>query len=234
MWRSPEKWPTWAWVALTVIGALLRVEFTIGGFSLAPMVALLAGSIAGSRRGAASQAWSLLLLLPLSVLTPLGGSFADWGYALGRVPAAWLAGRWAPRLGHGEQELARRLTLGVGAALVATGIATWEGPETSPQLRLYYLAVLGFAVVIAGWYAYRMVERPGRALGFWAAMVPAYLLGAGWMASLGGGAVDGVRLGLGDLLFHGILAHVPGDALAAVVVAYFTGAKELAPGPFSR
>jgi len=103
----------------------------------------------------------------------------------------------------------------------------WQEPWAGLQLRTYYNAVLTMAMVIAFFYAIRLVQYPLRVLGFMVALVPYYVIGLDWVLLLGwwNGAPSVGAETWGNLVFHGYVAHLPADVLTGVVVAFFSGAK---------
>lgn len=187
---------------------------------------LLAACMLPPERAVRSQAWALPALLLLSLPGPAGGP-ADWGYMLGRVGAAWTVGRL---LQTGAARAARAAVLApLAAILLASVVAAlvWSGEDPGLHLRMYYTAVLGLAGAIAFYYALRLVERPARVPVLLAGMWPYYLAGISW--SLAFGALRPTSGSLpaapGDILFHGLVTHLPGDLLTCVVVAVLTGTR---------
>ena len=239
-WLRAAGWPLWVWVLLAIIAATLRIELTVGAFSLAPGIALLSGSFLGPARGARSQALALLVVAPASLLLPGIGGPEDWAYGLGHVAAAAAAGVLAPA---GREPTAHRRWVRWGlvaaAALALSTIATWNGPAAAPQLRFYYASALGMAVVITLYYAHRLLPHPGRVLGFLCGLLPYYAAGmaGALLLQLAGRLPAAVRVigwALPDLLFYGYLSHLPGDLLAVVLVAYLTSAERRPEGLLLR
>jgi hypothetical protein len=223
---TPREWPPWAWALLTLAATPLGYQLSLGRHSLGTGIALLAGSYLGARRGAYAQ---LLALGPALLLTGTGlaGSPVEWGYLVGQVGAAALAGWLAPadqRLQH-PRLVWRTAVLMIAAAIPAA--LAWQEPWAGLQLRTYYNAVLVMALVIAIYYAMRLVKHPLRVLGFMVALLPFYAAGLDWILILGwwqGAPVAGAET-WGNLAFHGYVAHLPADVLTGVVVAFFSGPK---------
>lgn len=218
---QPTTWPTWSWVALTVAAGLIRFDYTIAGYSLATGVALAAGSLLGPRDGARTQALGGLFLVPLAFAGLAGGTL-DVGYAIGRIGTAWLAGRLAPAGQDPALPRGARLTLGTMAIVAGVVLWNWSDPTSGMNLKFYYAAVVALALLIAFYYTLRLVRRRQRVLSLLAALGATYASGLALVAALV--ALGAVRLPVdpGSLLFHGFVAHLPGDALTAVVVAAFT------------
>lgn len=223
---SPRQWPPWVWALLTLTVTAVGYELTIGRYSFGTGVALLAGSYLGPRRGAYAQ---VLAAGPALLLTGLGlvGSPVEWGYLVGQIAAAALAGWLAPadKTLHRPRLVWRTAVLMIAAAIPAA--MAWQEPWAGLQLRAYYNAVLTMAMVIACLYAMRLVQHPLRVLGFMVALVPYYLVGLNWVLVLSwwnGQPVTGAET-WGNLIFHGYVAHLPADVLTGVVVAFFSGPK---------
>ncbi len=223
---SPQQWPPWAWALLTLAATTVGYDLALGRYSFGTGVALLAGSYLGARRGAYTQ---VLAAGPALVLTGLGlvGSPLDWGYLLGQIGAAAMAGWLAPA----NERLRRvRFVWRTAVLMIAAAIPAamaWQEPWTGLQLRTYYNAVLTMAMVIAFFYAIRLVQHPLRVLGFSVALVPYYVAGLDWVLLWAWWTGEPVAAAAtwGNLIFHGYVAHLPADVLTAVVVAFFSGAK---------
>ena len=226
MMVSPRHWPPWAWALLTLAATVLGYELTLGRYSLGTGIALLAGSYLGPRRGAYVQ---VLAAGPALLITGLGlvGSSVEWGYLLGQIAAAALAGWLAPAdkpLQHGAW-VWRTAVLMIAVAVPAA--MAWQEPWAGLRLRTYYNAVLMMALVIAFYYAMRLVKHPLRVLGFMVALVPFYVAGLDWILFLGwwrGTPIAGAET-WGNLVFHGYVAHLPADVLTGVIVAFFSGPR---------
>lgn len=231
----PRAWPPWVWAVLTVIGALIRFDYRVGGASLANAAMLAAVCLAARGPAVRSQLYALPALLALSLPGPAGGP-ADWGYALGRVAAAWAVARL---LEGGDDRPGRPGVLVPLTAMLLTGAAaawSWGGPDPRLHLRTYYTAVLVLAVLIAFYYTLRLVRRPARIPVLVAGLWPYYAAGIAWtllFASLGPGGEELPR-GLAAVTFHGLVTHLPGDVLTCVLVATFTGPKASVTGRKSR
>ncbi|NKB89808.1 MAG: hypothetical protein GKS06_16465 [Acidobacteria bacterium] len=223
---TPREWPAWAWALATLAATAFGYELTLGRYSLGTGIALLAGSFLGSRRGAYSQ---VLAAGPALLLTGTGliGSSVEWGYIVGHIAAAAMAGWLAPAdkpLQH--PRWVWRTAVVMLAAAVPAAMA-WQEPWAGLQLRTYYNSVLVMALVIAFYYAMRLVRHPMRVLGFMVALAPFYILGLDWvliLERLQGESVAGAET-WGNLVFHGYVAHLPADVLSGVVVAFFSGPR---------
>lgn len=84
---------------LTAIGTYIRIPLPVVPLTLQVFFVYLAGILLGSRGGALSQLFYMLLgLVGLPVFTAGGGLQAflhpTFGYIVGFVAAAWSAGRW--------------------------------------------------------------------------------------------------------------------------------------------
>lgn len=222
---DPRRPPLWAWAALTVAGALLRYDFRVGDASLANAVALLAGCLLPPGRAARTQALALPALVLLSLPGPVGAP-ADWGYAIGRIGVAWMVARLVgPGARPPRGAVAGPLLLIAGCALAAA--LRWHPDTPGLDLRAYYGAVVALAGLIAIYYALRLVQRPARIAALIAGLLPYYLLGILWALAWGaaaGGEATGATAPL-DVVFHGLVTHLPGDGLICVVVAFFTGPR---------
>ena len=228
-WLQAAGWPLWVWVLLAITAAALRIDLTVGAFSLAPAVAMLAGSFLGPVQGAMSQALALLVIVPTALLVPGLGGPEDWAYGVGHLAAAGAAGLLAPA-GWG---------LAASVALALTTIATWDGPAAAPRLRFHYASALGIAVVITLYYAHRLLPSPGRVLNFLCSLFPYYatgMIGAMLLQSTGHLPAANEVIGWAppDLLFYGYLSHLPGDLLGVVLVTYLTSAKRQPKGLLMR
>ncbi|MEI3130665.1 MAG: biotin transporter BioY [Oscillospiraceae bacterium] len=93
---------TGLFAALTAIGAFIRIPTPISSFTLQVFFTCMAGLLLGPGLGAASQAVYVLLgLVGLPIFTQ-GGGFSyvtqpTFGFLLGLIPAAWVAGMIARR-----------------------------------------------------------------------------------------------------------------------------------------
>lgn len=217
---DPSSWPTWTWVLLTVLAGFIRFDYTIAGYSLATGVALAAGCFLGPRAGARTQGWGALVLIPLAA-TGLAGGVLDIGYAAGRIATAWIAGTLSPVSEDPEMPRWSRLTLGTMAIVAAVVLWNWSEPSRGMQLKFYYSAVVGLALLIAFYYTLRLVRRRERVLALLTALGATYASGLLFTGTLVAAGVARLPVDPGSLLFHGFVAHLPGDALTAVVVAAF-------------
>lgn len=229
--------PTWGWAVATVAGALLRFDYRVGDASLANAVMLLAAVVLEPRRAARSQALALPVLLALSLPGPAGGP-GDWGYMVGRVVAAGVISRLV-RSGPAEPQR-RAVLLPLAAYVLGATVASlaWSGAaDPRLHLRTYYVAVLALALVIAFYYSLRLIARPGRIPVLMAGLWPYYGLGIGWALLVATGVL-GAPAGLPessvDTLFHGLVTHLPGDALTCVVIAFLLDPRPAILGRESR
>ena len=87
---------------LTAVGARLMIPIPFVPFTLQTLVCISAGLLLGAKLGAASQALYLIMgLIGIPVFTAASGPAAvlmpSFGYAVGFIPGAWLAGFIAER-----------------------------------------------------------------------------------------------------------------------------------------
>ncbi len=221
----PRHWPLWAWTLLAVVAYPLGYELTVGAYTFSTAVALLAGCMLGTPGALRSQGLAFVALVAFS-LTGIVGDVADWGYMAGRVVAAVAASRWAGADSVGLGHRAVRWILLIMALVAAATARTWQEPWIGQQLKPYFNAVVVLAIVIAFFYALKLVARPARVLALTAGLFPYYLGGLGWAAfSQRTLQPPGEIMAASDLLFHGYVTHIPGDVLMAVVVAFLSGPK---------
>ena len=226
----PRNWPVWTWALLTVAVYPLGYELTVGTYTFSTGVALLAGCMLGSSGVLRSQGLALIALMVLSLIG-LFGEVADWGYMVGRIFAGVIASRWAatPAIGTSLTRPPQRsihiVLLLMGVVAIAT-TQVWQEPWIGQQLKPYFNAVLILAMVIAFFYALKLVARPARVLALTASLSPYYVIGLTWAALTQRilRPTDEI-MAASDLLFHGYVTHLPGDVLTAVVVAFLTGPK---------
>ncbi len=229
---SPRDWPLWAWALLTVLAHPLGYELTVGAYTFSTGAALMAGCTLGTLGALRSQALAFALLVPLSLVGIIGEP-SDWGYMAGRIAVGAAAGRLAVAQGGTGQRRTIRMTLLVMGLVAAAAASAWEEPWIGQQLKPYFNAVLILAMVIAFFYALRLVEKPTRVLTLTACLAPYYLLGLGWTAASQHFA-DGAMMTVDDLVFYGYVMHLPGDVLMAVVVAFLSGPKHVLEVGLSR
>jgi len=227
----PSRWHILAWVALTLVVDGLDVDYTVGSFSLAPAVALMAGTWAGSRRGAMSQAIVVVALAAVAPALPVATFASDWGFRIGRIAAAWVAGQVAPASEEGGRP-PRRVRVALAVAAVLTGFVVYYSRSHFGQwpIGTYFAVTFLLAALIAAFYARKIVPEPGRVLSYAWALLPYYAIAlvttvavAAWRPEATG--IPGAFTPRA-LLFHGFLAHLPGDLIGIVVVAYLVGAVE--------
>lgn len=222
----PADWPLWAWTGLTVVAALLEVDYSLGAFSLAPAVALMAGSFLGPRRGALSQAAALPIWIVLSLLVVGDARVAAWGYGAGRIALAAMSGQAAPASRRVEK-VSRKQAAVLAALAVAVGFVLWRrftAPGSPQAPERYFAAVFALAIVIGLYYTWRIVPEVGRVIAYLYSLLPYYGVALIWLWALSLAAparVPGIEPGdPAYLVFHGFLAHLPPDSLMAVLAAY--------------
>lgn len=221
------------WVTLSLAAGLLRVQYTLGGFSFATPLALLAGTWLGWRRGALVQAVTAMLLVPLglalSSVLPQLNSPAEWGFRIGLIGSAALAGLFAAPDDHGAHP-SRWVRLAVfGAAGGSAALVVSIVPRQSSGV-LFALTFL-LATAIAVFYAYRMVPEPGRVIAYAFCLLPYYVLGVGWNLFVARflpatAAIAGIPAAWEDVVFHAYLAHLPSELIAVVVISYLVCALD--------
>lgn len=225
----PSRWPLAVWLAVSIGAGLLRVQYTLGAFSFAPAAALLCGTWTGWRRAGLVTAVATAALIPATLLLPQLGNAGDWGFRIGLVAAATLAGAIAPPDGHGAHP-ARGIRLAVfGAAGATAGLVVLVVPRQSSGV-LFALAFL-LATSIAVFYAYRMVPEPGRVIGYLFCLLPYYAAGFVWNLLLARllpatAALAGIPDRWEEIFFHAYLAHLPSEMIAVVVIAYIVCALD--------
>ena len=94
----PAGWPLAVWIALAVLAGLLKVQYTLGGFSFAPAVALLCGTWLGWRKATIVQTAAAAILIPLTPILPDFGTVGDWGFYVGLIASASRASVASARL----------------------------------------------------------------------------------------------------------------------------------------
>lgn len=216
-------------MALAIGAGLLRVQYTLGGFSFAPAVALLCGTWLGSRKAAIVQAVAAAMLILLGMLWPELGYPGDWGFHLGLIAAAFLSGKIARPDGNGAHPV-RAVRLAVfGAAGATAGLVMMVVPRQSSGV-LFALTFL-LATSIAVFYAYRMVPEPGRVIGYAFCLLPYYGVGIAWNLALARflparAALAGIPDDWEEILFHAYFAHLPSELIAVVVISYLVCALD--------
>jgi len=109
--------------ALTAVGGLIRFPMGAVSFTLQVFFCLLSGLLLGPRDGALSQALYILIgLLGVPVFSQGGGIgyvlMPSFGFLLGLVPCAYLAGRIARDPGAGLPRMMAGAGAGIGALYV--------------------------------------------------------------------------------------------------------------------
>ncbi len=223
----PCRWPLAVWTLATVAIAFLRVDYTLAGsFSFAPAMALLSGTWLGSRRGALVQILATAVLIPLAMLSPATVRPGEWGYRVGLVVSAALAGVIASPDDDGARPpRAVRLTV-FGVAGATAALAMVFLPQTSRDaVGILFVLTFLLAPVFAVFYAYKMVSEPGRVVGYFFCLLPYYAAGfagnallARWSPNTA--AAAGIPDGLKEILFQSYFSHLPGELMSLVVIAY--------------
>jgi hypothetical protein len=229
----PSRWPLGVWISFSLVAGLLRVQYTLGGFSFGTPVALLSGTWLGWRRAALVQAVAAALLVPIGMLAgdalPDLNSAAVWGFRVGLVAAAALAGLVATADGNGAHPT-RGVRLAVfGAAGGTIGLVTVVAPEQSSGVMFALIFLLAGAIAV--FYAYRMVPEPGRVIGYAFCLLPYYTLGVGWDFMVARfapatAALAGIPDQWHDVVFHAYLAQLPSELIALVVISYLVCALD--------
>lgn len=217
------------WIALAIGGDLLRVEYSLGAFSFAPAVALLSGTWLGWRRAAGAQAIAAAALISAGIV--LGGlnNPGDWGFRVGLIASAALAGVICTPDGNGAHPR-RPIRLAVfGAAGLTAALARVILPRQSSGA--FFALTFLLATAIAVYYAYRMVPESGRVVGYAFCLLPYYaagLAGSGimvrWLPARA--VLAGIPHRWDDIVFHGYLAHLPNELIAIVVISYLVCALD--------
>jgi len=219
----PSSWPLAVWVLLSVGGSLLRVQFTLGGFSFAPAIALLSGTWLGWQRAALVQVIAGAALVGLGLFFPELDGPAEWGFRLGLVACAAIAGRVATPDGNGAHpsRFVHLAVFGAAGATIALVVVIVPRQSSGVMFALTFL----MATSIGVFYAYRMVPEPGRVIGYAFCLLPYYALGVGWNLIVARwlpatAALAGIPAHWDDILFHAYFAHLPSELIAIVVIAY--------------
>ena len=224
----PSQWPLAVWVVLALLAEALRVDYTLGAFSFAPAVALLAGTWLGPRRGALSQAIAVGCLAIIAVFVPATAAANEWGFHIGRVLTAWVAGQVAPADERGAHPPLRVRLVVLSAAVTTVALIIMTSGATSgvpignsPLGGLFVVAFL-VAPAFVVFYAWRIVPEPARVIGYAYSLMPYYALGLAWPWAFNrfGGMAAGSLASDQELVFHGYLAHVPGDVIGIVLISY--------------
>jgi hypothetical protein len=225
----PSNWPLALWVVLSLVGGLLRVQYTLAAFSFAPAVALLAGTWLGWRRGALVQAIAAAALVPTGLFFPEVNSAAELGFRLGLIASAALAGivATADHRGAHPPPWARFAVFGAAGASAALVLVILPGRSAGGGFALVFL----LATTIAAFYAYRIVPEPGRVIGYVFCLLPYYVLGTGWDLLVARfmpatAALAGIPDGWDEVLLHAYFARLPSELISVVVVAYLVCALD--------
>ena len=228
----PSRWPLALWVLVSLLASALHVEYTLGSFSFAPAAALLAGTWLGPHRGALTQLLSSAILAAAWFFVPAAAPVGDWGFRLGLIAAAWVAGQVATPDGNGAHPRALvRLSVFSAAGGTAALVFVIIPRSTSGQVGVYFALTFLLATAIAIFYAYRLVPEPGRVIGYAFCLMPYYAAGVafGWLlvvASPATAAASGIPERLRDLVFHAYISHLPPELITIVVIAYLVCAVD--------
>jgi len=215
---------------------LLKVDYTLGSFSFATAAALLSGTWLGPWRAAAVQAAATLLLVPVSLVFPGAADVGDWGFRLGLVAAAFVAGKVATPDGNGAHPTRWvRMTV-LAAAAVTAGLAVTIMPRmTLGDLGTYFALIFLLGTALAVFYGYRMVPEPGRVIGYVFCLLPYYLAGMAWIWLLGAlgpatARAHDLPTGVRETIFFAYLSHLTPELLSVVVIAYLVCATDRTHG----
>ncbi len=217
------------WIALSVSAGLLRVPYSLGAFSFAPAVALLSGTWLGWRRAALVQTIAAAALIPAGAVAPSLDNPGEWGFRVGLIASAALAGVISTPDGNGAHPTrAIRLTV-FGVAGLTAAVARVILPRQSSGA--FFALTFLLAASIAVYYAYRMVPEPGRVVGYAFCLLPYYTAGLAWNAMVvrwlpARAVLAGIPGRWDELVFHGYLAHLPNELIAIVVIAYLVCALD--------
>lgn len=212
-----------------IVGGLLRVQYSLGAFSFAPAAALLAGTWLGWRRAVLVQTIAAAALISAGAVFAGLNNPADWGFRVGLIASAALAGVISTPDGSGAHPT-RSIRLAVfGAAGLTAALARVIVPRQSSGA--FFAAAFVLATVIAVYYAYRMVPEPGRVVGYAFCLLPYYTAGLAWNAMLvrwlpARAVLAGIPDRWDDIVFHGYLAHLPNELIAIVVISYLVCALD--------
>lgn len=215
------------WTLASLGMAFLSVDYALAGsFSFAPAMALLSGTWLGSRRGALVQILATAVWIPAAIFFTGSANPGEWGFRIGLVVSAALAGVIASPDGNGAHpQRAVRLTVfgigGTSAALVMVFVP--QLPRGS--MGVVFLLTFLLAPVFAIYYAYKMVPEPGRVVGYFFCLLPYYGAGGAGLALLATwspnvAAVARISDGWRDIVFRAYFSHLPGELMSLVVIAY--------------
>ncbi len=207
--------------------AFLSVDYALAGsFSFAPAMALLSGTWLGSRRGALVQILATAVWIPATIFSTGSANPGEWGFRVGLVVSAALAGVIASPNGNGARpQRAVRLTVfGVAGATAALVMIFVPQLPRGPMGVAFLLTFL-LAPVFAIFYAYKMVPEPGRVVGYFFCLLPYYGAGVAGLALLAtwspnAAAIAGIADGWRDIVFRAYFSHLPGELMSLVVIAY--------------
>ena len=228
----PSRWPLALWVLLSLGGALLKVDYTLGSFSFATAAALLSGTWLGPWRAASVQAAASVLLVPVSLVFPAAADVGDWGFRLGLIAAAFLAGKVATPNNKGAHPTRLVRVAVFGSAGVTAGLVVTIMPRmTLGDLGTYFALIFLLGTALAVFYAYRMVPEPGRVIGYAFCLLPYYFAGVAWIWLLGvlspatARAYD-LPTGVRETVFFAYISHLTPELISLVVIAYLVCAVD--------
>ena len=182
------------------------------------------------------------MLVPVSLMFPGAASVGDWGFRLGLIAVAFLAGTVATPDGNGAHPKRGVWMTVFGAAGVTVGLVVTIMPRmTLGDLGTYFALVFLLGSAIAVFYAYRMVPEPGRFIGYVFCLLPYYLAGVSWIWLLAAlspvtAAHYDLPTGFRETVFFGYISHLTPELISLVVIAYVVCAVDrsnAAEGPFA-
>jgi hypothetical protein len=125
------------------------------------------------------------------------------------------------------------------ALMIMTAGSSSGLPGVPERLSMLFLVAFLVAPAFVVWYAWRIVPQPSRVISYAYSLMPYYALGLAWPWTLtrffpATAAAAGSLASNPEILFHGYLAHVPGDVIGVVLISYIVCAVNratLAPPP---
>jgi hypothetical protein len=195
----------------------------VGAFSFAPAVALLAGTWLGWRQAVLVQTIAAAALISAGAIFAGLNNPGDWGFRVGLIASAALAGVISTPDGNGAHPT-RSIRLAVfGVAGLTAALARVIVPRQSSGA--FFAVTVVLATVIVVYYVYRMVPEPGRVVGYAFCLLPYYTAGLAWNVIVARwlparAVLAGIPDRWDDIVFHGYLAHLPNELIAIVVISY--------------
>ena len=238
----PSRWPLAVWLLVSVGVAYLRVDYTLGSLSFAPAIALLSGTWLGSLRAASVQALATTTLIPAAILVPGTVHPGEWGFRLGLVASAALAGAVSkPDDSGARPPRPIRLTVFGVACATAVLVAVVVPRVAARDVGVVFGLTFVLATAIGVFYSYKIVAEPGRVAGYFFCLLPYYATGfaanmllAWWRPDVAIAA--GIPDDWTEILFHAYFSHLPGELISLVVIAYVVCAIDrqgAADGPYA-